>query len=65
MPENCLHYKGFFTISFYALLSSRVNVFWGGCRVASVEKYTDAVKVLFDPDNAQVDLLSLEIEVRL
>lgn len=31
-------------------------------RVASVEKYTDAVKVLFDPDNAQVDLLSLEIE---
>lgn len=32
-------------------------------RVASVERYTAAVKLLFDPDNAQVDLLSLEIKV--
>lgn len=33
------------------------------CRVAGVEKYTNAVKLLFDPDNAQIDLLSLEIKV--
>lgn len=32
-------------------------------RVASVDRYTAAVKLLFDPDNAQVDLLSLEIKV--
>eukprot|EP00903_Cladosiphon_okamuranus_P016257 g14994.t1 len=31
-------------------------------RVASVDRYTAAVKLLFDPDNAQVDLLSLEIK---
>ncbi|CAN0206919.1 unnamed protein product [Scytosiphon promiscuus] len=29
-------------------------------RVASVDRYRSAVKLLFDPDNAQVDLLSLE-----
>lgn len=32
-------------------------------RVASVDRYTAAVKLLFDPDNAQVDLLSLEVKV--
>lgn len=32
-------------------------------RVASVERYTAAVKLLFDPDNAQVDLLSMEVKV--
>lgn len=32
-------------------------------RVASVDRYTSAVKLLFDPDNAQVDLLSLEVKV--
>lgn len=31
-------------------------------RVASVERYTAAVKLLFDPDNAQVDLLSMEVK---
>ncbi|CAB1099953.1 unnamed protein product [Ectocarpus sp. CCAP 1310/34] len=31
-------------------------------RVESVERYTAAVKLLFDPDNAQVDLLSLVIK---
>eukprot|EP00752_Nemacystus_decipiens_P012928 g11442.t1 len=31
-------------------------------RVASVDRYTAAVKLLFDPDNAQVDLLSLEVK---
>lgn len=32
-------------------------------RVASVERYTAAVKLLFDPENAQVDLLSLDVQV--
>ncbi|CAM9701844.1 unnamed protein product, partial [Ectocarpus fasciculatus] len=31
-------------------------------RVESVERYTAAVKLLFDPDNAQVDLLSLVVK---
>lgn len=31
--------------------------------MASVDRYTAAVKLLFDPDNAQVDLLSLEVQV--
>ncbi|CAM9815474.1 unnamed protein product, partial [Hapterophycus canaliculatus] len=31
-------------------------------RVASVDRYTSAVKLLFDPDNAQVDLLSLQVK---
>ncbi|CAM9869532.1 unnamed protein product [Ectocarpus sp. 12 AP-2014] len=31
-------------------------------RVESVERYTAAVKLLFDPDNAQVDLLSLIVK---
>ena len=36
----------------------------GSCgRVASVDRYTAAVKLLFDPDNSQVDLLSLEVKV--
>lgn len=32
-------------------------------RVASVDRYTAAVKLLFDPENAQVDLLSLQVKV--
>ncbi|CAN0523486.1 unnamed protein product, partial [Ectocarpus sp. 8 AP-2014] len=31
-------------------------------RVESVERYTAAVKLLFDPNNAQVDLLSLAVK---
>lgn len=32
-------------------------------RVAGVERYVAAVKLLFDPDNAQADLLSLKVKV--
>lgn len=28
-----------------------------------MDRYVAAVKLLFDPDNAQVDLLSLEVKV--